>query len=49
MEIDAQGEIEDLSSFTQEVTQGASPASEVNDYTIEEREINKHLTTFKTE
>ncbi|GGI31124.1 MULTISPECIES: acylphosphatase [Staphylococcus] len=49
VEIDAQGEIEDLSSFTQEVTHGASPASEVNDYTIEEREINKHLTTFKTE
>lgn len=49
VEIDAQGEDEALRQFTDAVIKGASPASEVRDYTIEEREIDQHLTTFKTE
>ena len=49
VEIDAQGNIEDVTAFTHAVIQGASPASNVDDYTIEVREINKQLTTFKTE
>ncbi|ARJ51830.1 acylphosphatase [Staphylococcus lutrae] len=43
----AQGETLALESFTQAVIQGASPASHVTNYTINELELNQEYKSFR--
>lgn len=49
VEVVAQGSEENLKTFTEAVIKGASPASDVSDYTIESKDIDTTLTDFKTE
>ncbi|MCD8820213.1 acylphosphatase [Staphylococcus gallinarum] len=48
VEIFAQGEADSLAQFIDAVTQGASPASHVEDYIIEESDINHSWNKFRT-
>lgn len=48
VDIYAQGEEDQLSEFIESIIKGASPASHVEDYNIEEVNIDKDLTEFKT-
>ncbi|MCG7340283.1 acylphosphatase [Staphylococcus sp. ACRSN] len=48
VEIYAQGEEQSLAKFIDSVTQGASPASHVEDYIIEELNINHSWNKFRT-
>lgn len=48
VEIYAQGEADNLDHFISEVTNGASPASKVDDYEIEDVEIDASLKQFTT-
>ncbi|MCE5153035.1 acylphosphatase [Staphylococcus hyicus] len=47
VEVDAQGSANNLKLFTDAVINGASPASDVTDYTIETKEIDTTLKEFK--
>ncbi|MBL7565294.1 acylphosphatase [Staphylococcus saccharolyticus] len=48
VDIYAQGENEALYQFTQSVIEGASPASSVSTYNIEDLNVDELLTEFKT-
>ena len=48
VEIYAQGETETLNQFVEAVSQGASPASKVEDVDIEALEVDESLKKFKT-
>ncbi|AYU55217.1 acylphosphatase [Staphylococcus debuckii] len=48
VEIYAQGEENELKQFTQAVIDGASPASNVTDYNIEQQDTDPSLTRFRT-
>lgn len=48
VDIYAQGEEKELEQFIQIVIKGASPASSVSDYKIEELDTDHSLTEFKT-
>lgn len=48
VDIYAQGEEDQLSEFIDSIINGASPASHVENYNIEEVNIDKDLTEFKT-
>jgi len=48
VDIYAQGDEPSLTQFINAVTDGASPASHVEDFTTEEIEIEKSLKDFKT-
>ncbi|UDI78299.1 acylphosphatase [Staphylococcus taiwanensis] len=48
VEIYAQGENKDLEQFINAVINGASPASSVNDYKIEDLETSNQYTEFKS-
>ncbi|AMY04805.1 acylphosphatase [Staphylococcus condimenti] len=48
VEIFAQGEENELEQFTQAVIEGASPASKVTDYKIEQLDIDSSLKRFRT-
>ncbi|EGQ1602556.1 acylphosphatase [Staphylococcus pseudintermedius] len=47
VEVHAQGDDASLESFTQAVINGASPASRVETYTIDELEINEPYQNFR--
>lgn len=47
VEVHAQGDDASLESFTQAVINGASPASRVETYTIDELEINEQYQNFR--
>lgn len=47
VEVHAQGDDTSLESFTQAVINGASPASRVKTYTIDELEINEQYQNFR--
>lgn len=47
VEVHAQGDDTSLESFTQGVINGASPASHVETYTIDELEINEPYQNFR--
>lgn len=47
VEVHAQGEEAPLESFTQAVIKGASPASRVETYTIDELEIDEQYQNFR--
>ncbi|MEJ7540803.1 acylphosphatase [Staphylococcus intermedius] len=47
VEVYAQGDDASLESFTQAVIKGASPASRVDTYTIDELEINNQYQNFR--
>ncbi|MBM2658654.1 acylphosphatase [Staphylococcus pseudoxylosus] len=48
VDIYAQGDEQSLTQFINAVTEGASPASHVEDFTTEEIEIEQSLKDFKT-
>ena len=48
VDIYAQGNNKELEQFIQSVIKGASPASSVTDYTIEDLDTDDSLTEFKT-
>lgn len=48
VDIYAQGEKDNLESFINSVIEGASPASHVTNYQIEDLDLDKSLTDFKT-
>ncbi|MDW8798855.1 acylphosphatase [Staphylococcus pseudoxylosus] len=48
VDIYAQGDEQSLTRFINAVTEGASPASHVEDFTTEEIEIEQSLKDFKT-
>ena len=48
VEIYAQGDAETLNQFVEAVSQGASPASKVEDVDIEALEVDESLKKFKT-
>lgn len=48
VEIYAQGDEADIAAFTDAVVKGASPSSQVDDYNIEDLEIDRDLTQFST-
>lgn len=48
VDIYAQGDEQSLTQFINAVTEGASPASDVEDFTTEEIEIEQSLKDFKT-
>lgn len=48
VEIYGQGDENELEQFTQAVINGASPASKVSDYTIEQLDIDSSLKGFRT-
>ncbi|MEB6169470.1 acylphosphatase [Staphylococcus pseudoxylosus] len=48
VDIYAQGDEQSLTQFINAVTEGASPASHVEDFTTEEIEIEQSLIDFKT-
>lgn len=48
VDIYAQGDEQSLTQFINAITEGASPASHVEDFTTEEIEIEQSLKDFKT-
>ncbi|WP_412520628.1 acylphosphatase [Staphylococcus simulans] len=48
VEVYAQGEEQELEHFTQAVIEGASPASKVTDYNIEQLDTDSSLERFRT-
>lgn len=48
VDIYAQGEQDNLEQFTQSIIKGASPASNVTDYKVEELDVDSSLTEFKS-
>ncbi|MCD8915152.1 MULTISPECIES: acylphosphatase [Staphylococcus] len=48
VEVYAQGEEQNLEQFTQAVIEGASPASKVSDYKIEQLDTDSSLKGFRT-
>ncbi|MCD8878595.1 acylphosphatase [Staphylococcus kloosii] len=48
VDIYAQGDEEDIAAFTEAVIKGASPSSQVDDYNIEDLDIDHDLKQFKT-
>ncbi|MBF7017142.1 acylphosphatase [Staphylococcus durrellii] len=48
VDIYAQGDETEIEAFTEAVIKGASPSSQVDDYTIEDLEIDQDLKQFKT-
>ncbi|MBF7024203.1 acylphosphatase [Staphylococcus kloosii] len=48
VDIYAQGDEEDIAAFTEAVIKGASPSSQVDDYSIEDLDIDHDLKKFKT-
>lgn len=48
VDIYAQGEKENLEAFINSVIAGASPASHVTNYQVEDLDIDETLTEFKT-
>lgn len=48
VDIYAQGDEEDIQSFTESVIKGASPSSQVDDYDIEDLDIDHDWEKFKT-
>jgi acylphosphatase len=48
VDIYAQGDEEDIAAFTEAVIKGASPSSQVDDYNIEDLDIDHDLKKFKT-
>jgi acylphosphatase len=48
VDIYAQGDEEDIAAFTEAVINGASPSSQVDDYNIEDLDIDHELKKFKT-
>lgn len=48
VDIYAQGEEDQLKTFIDKVTAGASPASSVSDYSIEDLDVTNEYSEFKT-
>ena len=48
VDIYAQGDEEDIQAFTEAVIKGASPSSQVDDYDIEDLDIDHDWEKFKT-
>ena len=46
--VDAQGDEEQIKSFIDKVIAGASPASSVSDYSIEDLDVTNRYSEFKT-
>ncbi|REH87534.1 acylphosphatase [Staphylococcus felis] len=47
VEVHAQGDVDELESFIKSVTNGASPASSVSSYTIDEETVNHTFKNFR--